>query len=171
MITVDHAVIAVGDSPLSGGCDTAQNCRLRRRVGETARVHRLMRELLTLVPADEAPWPAEARARWMTAFAAVADVVYEDRHLFTGTGHAAPADVAPVATSYVDPASPATYVDAEQHASDRAYPTPPWADPQWVERADALDVTALELGGASVDLRVNRGAEAAAGARHRRRIE
>lgn len=80
MLTVDHPFVAIGDSSRPDRRDTAQHGRLRRRVRETAPVHRMMRELLTLVPPDGAPWPTEARARWMAAFAAVADVIYEDGH-------------------------------------------------------------------------------------------
>ena len=41
-------------------------------------MHRLLRELLALVPPQGQPWPAPARARWLAAFAAVAELVYED---------------------------------------------------------------------------------------------
>src|SRR4051794_39068619 len=44
-----------------------------------AGMHRLMRELLTLVPPDGEPWARESRERWMRALGAVADVVYEDQ--------------------------------------------------------------------------------------------
>ena len=108
--------VAVGDSRWADGCDTAKIVRVRRRVREGVAVHQLMRELLTLVPADDAPWPAEARARWMAAFAAVADVVYEDGHLFE--------------TPRPLPVDGAAAVDGA-----------------------ALDVTALEHGRATVDLR------------------
>jgi hypothetical protein len=55
----------------------------------------MMRELLTLVPAPGQPWPGPARARWMAAFAAVAELVYED---------GLPAEPQP---PYVDDRSPA----------------------------------------------------------------
>ena len=41
-------------------------------------MHKLMRELLALVPPDGSPWPHAARQRWIAAMGAVLDVLYED---------------------------------------------------------------------------------------------
>jgi len=40
-------------------------------------MHKLMRELLALVPPDGSAWPPAARQRWIAAMAAVLDVLYE----------------------------------------------------------------------------------------------
>ena len=41
-------------------------------------MHALVRELLAVMPADDAPWPRAERERWTAALAAVLDVVYDD---------------------------------------------------------------------------------------------
>ena len=41
-------------------------------------MHRLMGELLAVVPPDGAPWPRPARQRWVAAMSAVLEVLYED---------------------------------------------------------------------------------------------
>ena len=41
-------------------------------------MHKLMRELLALVPPDGSAWPDAARQRWIAAMSAVLDVLYED---------------------------------------------------------------------------------------------
>ncbi len=41
-------------------------------------MHRLLGELLAMVPPDGSDWPRPARQRWITALGALLDVLYED---------------------------------------------------------------------------------------------
>jgi hypothetical protein len=41
-------------------------------------MHRLVREMLAVMPPDGTPWPRPARERWLAALAAVLDVLHED---------------------------------------------------------------------------------------------
>ena len=58
--------------------DTADMHGFGKAVIETRAMHRLMRELLAVVPPDGSPWPRPARRRWVAAMRAVLDVLYED---------------------------------------------------------------------------------------------
>lgn len=49
-----------------------------RVVIQTRDMHRLIGELLAIVPPDGSPWPRPARQRWVAAMGAVIDVLYED---------------------------------------------------------------------------------------------
>jgi hypothetical protein len=46
-------------------------------------MHKLIGELLALVPPDGSPWSRPARQRWVAAIEAVLDVLYEDAPLST----------------------------------------------------------------------------------------
>jgi len=46
-------------------------------------MHKLIGELLAVVPPDGSPWSRPARQRWVAAIEAVLDVLYEDAPLST----------------------------------------------------------------------------------------
>lgn len=63
-------------------------------------MHKLIGELLALVPPDGSPWSRPARQRWVAAIEAVLDVLYEDAPLST------PPVSGDETTAGTDPSSP-----------------------------------------------------------------
>jgi len=80
-------------------------------------MHKLIGELLAVVPPDGAPWPRPARQRWVTAIDAVLDLLYEDGPL------SAPVSTAETTTG----TNPSPFVDGPRPGASPGELFPPRA--------------------------------------------
>jgi hypothetical protein len=92
-----------------------------KRSGHTLAMHALVQNLIALVPPEGSSWPRPSRERWLTALAAVLDVLYED----APTGSAAGA---PVLVPAPDAAGPGTAPSRPSPFVDGPRPAAPGSD-------------------------------------------
>jgi hypothetical protein len=83
-------------------------------------MHRLLAELLAMVPPDGSPWPRPARQRWVAAMGAVMDVLYEDGPL-TPAQSTADAPAGAGASPFVDGPRPEAARELEHISPPRSY--------------------------------------------------
>ncbi len=96
-------------------------------------MHRLVDELLAVVPPDGSAWPRPARERWVAAVAAVLDVIYEDERdpavPRARGGHAASPAPRRAASPFVDgppPGQPPATARVEQTVESESAADPGW---------------------------------------------